>query len=191
MNRICVFCGSSSGGGPEFAQTAAEMGHILADRDIGLVYGGANIGTMGALADATLDAGGSVIGVMPEALIEEQAHTGLSELHTISHEYQHDAMHARKVRMVELSDGFIALPGGLGTVEEFFEILFWAQLGIHQHPCGLLNSFDYYRGVIDFLDHAVSRQFFSKEHRTRVIVENTPETLLDRFEAYKKNQRGK
>lgn len=183
MNKICVFCGSSLGNGPEFVQTAKEMGRVLADRGIGLVYGGASIGTMGALADATLDAGGSVIGVMPEMLVDEQAHTGLSELHTISHKYPNDAMHARKKQMIELSDGFVALPGGLGTVEEFFEILFWKQLGVHQHPCGLLNSFDYYRGMIDFLDNTVSQQFLATQHRTRIVVENDPETLLDQLEA--------
>jgi uncharacterized protein (TIGR00730 family) len=191
MTKICVFCGSSSGNGPEFVQTAKEMGRALADRDIDLVYGGASIGTMGALADSTLDAGGSVIGVMPEILVDEQAHTGLSELHTISHKYQHDAMHARKKQMVELSDGFVALPGGLGTVEEFFEILFWGQLGIHQHPCGLLNSFDYYQGVIDFLDNTVSQQFLSTQHRTRVVVENDPETLLNQLEAHDGTQERK
>lgn len=188
MNRVCVFCGSNSGNGSEFVQTAEEMGRLLADRGIGLVYGGANIGTMGALADATLDAGGSVIGVIPETLVEEQAHTGLSELHVISHEYHHDAMHARKDRMVELSDGFIALPGGLGTAEEFFEILAWAQFGIHRNPCGLLNLSDYYRGVIDFLDHAVSQQFLDEQHHARVVVEDDPKTMLDRLEAYDRTQ---
>jgi uncharacterized protein (TIGR00730 family) len=179
MKRICVFCGSSPGAGPEYVEAARRLGRILASKGIGLVYGGAKVGTMGQLASAALEAGGEVIGVIPEQLVmKEVAFTELENLYVVG------TMHERKARMVELSDGFIALPGGLGTFEEFFEALTWAQLGIHHKPCGLLNVCGYYDKLIAFLDHAVGQQFVKAEYRTMVLVDKDPEKLLEKFAAY-------
>jgi uncharacterized protein (TIGR00730 family) len=179
MKRICVFCGSSPGGNPEYLQAARALGHTLARKQVGLVYGGARVGTMGKVAESVLEMGGEVIGVIPQALVEREiAFTGLADLRVVS------SMHERKALMAELSDGFIALPGGLGTLEEFFEVLTWAQLGIHPKPCGVLNVRHYYERLIDFLDHMVAEKFVEMEHRTMILVEEEPERLLERFETY-------
>ncbi len=153
---------------------------MLAGKDIGLVYGGASVGVMGEIAKAVLEAGGKVTGVIPKKLAEKEiAFTELSDLRIV------DSMHERKALMVELSDGFITLPGGLGTIEEFFEVLTWSQLGIHQKPCGLLNVGQYYNKLISFLDEAVSQQFIELEHRSMVLIDENPEALLKKFEAYR------
>jgi uncharacterized protein (TIGR00730 family) len=179
MKRICVFCGSSPGARPEYVAAARRLGRTLASKGIGLVYGGAKVGTMGQLAKAALEAGGEVIGVIPERLVaKEVAFTELADLQIVG------SMHERKARMVELSDGFIALPGGLGTFEEFFEALTWAQLGLHHKPCGLLNVCSYYDKLIAFLDHAVAQQFVKLEYRAMVLVDEDPTTLLEKFASY-------
>jgi uncharacterized protein (TIGR00730 family) len=149
------------------------------ERGMGLVYGGAGIGIMGAIANAMLACGGEVIGVIPWSLLQrEEGHMGLTELHIV------DTMHERKALMAELADGFVALPGGIGTLEEFFEIWAWAQLGIHAKPCGLLNESDYFSLLLRFLDHAVEEQFVSENHRAMVIIESDPEVLLQRLASY-------
>jgi uncharacterized protein (TIGR00730 family) len=186
MKRICVFCGSSPGVRPEYVQAAKELGELLARKKIGLVYGGARVGMMGALATAAVGTGGDVIGVMPGSLVrKEVAYTGLKDLRIV------ETMHERKALMGELSDGFIALPGGLGTIEEFFEVLTWAQLSMHKKPCGLLNVNGYFDPLIGFMDHAVTQEFISPVSRSLVIVENTPEKLLRKFEHYEAPQSDK
>ncbi|MFB6171396.1 MAG: TIGR00730 family Rossman fold protein [Haloarculaceae archaeon] len=178
VNRICVYCGSNVGADPAYAAAARELGRVLASRDIGVVYGGASVGLMGALADAALAGGGEVIGVIPEALDErEVAHRGV-DLRVVG------SMHERKETFVDLADGFVALPGGLGTLEELFEILTWAQLGIHRDPCGLLDVAGYYEGIVDFLDHAVEEGFVHPDHRDLLYVAEDPETLLAAFADY-------
>jgi len=180
MNRICVYCGSSPGLLPDYRQAATVLGNTLAERGIGLVYGGASIGVMGAVADGVLEKGGSVIGVIPYALAtREVSHAGLDELFVV------DSMHERKAKMAELSDGFIALPGGWGTLEELFEMLTWAQLGFHEKPCGLLNIGRYYDHLYAFLEHAIDQRFVQEEYRPMMMMENTAEALLDRFERYR------
>ena len=180
MKRLCVFCGSNNARHPMYAEAAKDLAHALVTRKIDLVYGGAHVGVMGVLADAALAAGGHVIGVIPQALVDwEVAHTGLSDLRVVA------SMHERKLAMAELSDGFIALPGGLDTLEELFEILTWAQLGLHRKPCGLLNILGYYRLLIDFLDHAVAEQLLNPAYRALLLVEERPERLLDRFEGHR------
>ncbi len=180
MKRICVFCGSNPGARPEYGIAAQQLGQALAERDIALVYGGASVGTMGMLADAMQEAGGHVIGVIPRALLDEEiANTRLSDLRVV------ESMHERKAQMAELSDAFIALPGGLGTFEEFFEVVTWAQLGLHHKPCGLLNVCRYYDGLMRFLDHAVTERLLRAEHRNLVLVDDSPQNLLSRFETYR------
>ncbi len=179
MKRVCVFCGSSPRARPEYLQAAIELGQVLTQKNIGLVYGGAKVGMMGRIAQSMLDKGGEVIGVIPKDLVErEVAFTGLADLRVVG------SMHERKALMAELSDGFIALPGGLGTIEEFFEVVTWAQLGIHLKPCGLLNVQGYYNQLMGFLDHTVSEQFVDSEHRSMILVDESPERLLQRFETY-------
>ena len=174
--KICVFTGSRHGAMPAYADAAKQLARDLVERGFGLVYGGGNVGLMNIIADAVLEHGGHVTGVIPNALVsKEVAHRGLSELRVVN------SMHERKALMAELSDGFIALPGGIGTMEEFFEVLSWAQLGIHNKPCGLLNVSGYYDPLIEFLDHAVSQDFVKPKHRALLIVEHEPMTLLDRF----------
>ena len=164
MKQVCVFCGSSSGARPEYIRAARHLGRVLACRNLGLVYGGASVGIMGEIANAVLEEGGEVTGVIPRMLMEKEvAHTGVSDLRIVG------SMHERKALMAELADGFIALPGGLGTFEEFFEVLTWEQLGMHQKPCGLLNVGQYYSKLVDFLDYAVFQQFIKAEHRSGVI----------------------
>jgi len=173
---LCVFCGSQTGRQPAYLEAARELGRVLVARGFGLVFGGGRIGLMGALADAVLAAGGQVTGVIPEALVRrEVAHRGLSELLVV------DSMHERKQLMAERSDGFIALPGGLGTFEEFLEVLTWAQLGIHSKPCGLLDVEGYFGPLLRQLDHGVAEGFIRDVHRGLFVVERSPEALLDRF----------
>ena len=178
--RLCIFCGSSPGARPDYAAVTAELAQLLAQRSIGVVYGGASVGLMGLLADSALAAGGEVVGVIPQALERKEiAHPGLSELHVVG------SMHERKALMAELSDGSVALPGGSGTLEELFEVLTWSQLGLHRKPCALLNVAGYYDGLATFLDHAVSERFLRPEHRAMLLCEDTPAAVLDavsRFE---------
>jgi uncharacterized protein (TIGR00730 family) len=177
--NICVFTGSRAGARSEYAHAARRLGRLLVERGYGLVYGGGNVGLMSEIADAVLDQGGQVIGVIPELLVgKELAHRGLTELRIVK------SMHERKAVMAELSDGFMGLPGGIGTMEEFFEVLSWAQLDLHDKPCGLLNVGGYYRHIIQFLDHAVEEGFLKPEHRSMLIVEPEAEKLLDRFETF-------
>ena len=186
MQRICVFCGSSPGAKPDYIQTARLLGSTLAQRNITLVYGGASVGLMGQLARACLDAGGRVIGVIPKALVGmEVAYTQLTQLEVVG------SMHERKARMAELADGFIALPGGLGTLEEFFEVLTWAQLGMHQKPCGLLNIDHYYDPLVAFLDRAVEQQFIEQAHREMIQLDESVDGLLSKFELYQPPQSNK
>jgi uncharacterized protein (TIGR00730 family) len=179
MSRICVYCGSSPGRLPDYRDAARALGHELAARGLGLVYGGAGIGVMGAVADAILEKGGQAIGVIPYALAtREVAHSGLDELFVV------DSMHERKAKMAELSDGFIALPGGWGTIEEIFEMLTWAQLGFHKKPCGLLNISGYYDHLYTFLEHAIDQRFVREEYRPMIMMEQTAGGLLDRYQQY-------
>lgn len=179
MKRICVFAGSSAGSQREYLAVAGALGRVLAERQIGLVYGGARVGLMGAVADAVLDGGGQVIGVIPQALVEKEvAHDGLTELRVVT------TMHERKALMAELSDGFIALPGGWGTLDEFFEILTWAQLGLHRKPCGLLNVQGYYDALLSFLEHSTVEGFVRREYRAMISVSESPATLLDVLHEY-------
>jgi uncharacterized protein (TIGR00730 family) len=179
MRRICVFCGSSPGRSPAYAQAAVELGHTLVAQGLGLVYGGASVGLMGKLADTVLQAGGEVIGVIPDTLIRyEVAHRGLPDLRVVR------SMAERKTMMAELSDGFISLPGGTGTLDELTEMLTWSQLGEHDKPSGLLDVDGFYSSLIAFLDHAVEERFLRPEHRAMLIVETSANALLDRFESY-------
>lgn len=179
IRRLCVFCGSSPGSRPEYVDAARAMGEFLAQQGISLVYGGGRVGLMGAVANATLQAGGDVIGVIPDALVaKEVAHQGLSDLRIVS------TMHERKALMAELADGFVALPGGCGTFEEFFEVLTWAQLGIHEKPCGLLNVQGYYDPLLALLETGVASRFIRDEHREMVLVAHSPEELHAKMLAY-------
>jgi uncharacterized protein (TIGR00730 family) len=180
MHRICVYCGSSPGRNPRYREAAAGLGRNLSDRGLGLVYGGAGVGVMGAIADAVLACGGEAIGIIPESLaVKEVAHQGLTRQLVVR------SMHERKALMAEMSDGFVALPGGWGTIEEIFEVLTWAQLGFHDKPCGLLNVGGYYDGLFGFLEHAIEEQFVKPAHRQMLIMESDASRLLDRFEAYR------
>lgn len=186
MKRICVFCGSNRGAKPEYIRAAVQLGHLLAEKNIGLVYGAGNVGMMNELAQAVLEKKGQVIGVIPETLVKKKVvHTGLSDLRIT------ETMHERKAKMAELSDAFIALPGGLGTFEEFFEVLTHAQLGFHEKPCGLLNICGYYDRLIAFLNHAVCQQFIKKEHFSMMITDHDPSALLEKFESWKAPKIGK
>jgi uncharacterized protein (TIGR00730 family) len=179
MKRVCVFCGSSIGTNPAYLDAARRTGRTLARRGIGVVYGGGGVGLMAAVADAALEAGGEVVGVIPRALqLRELAHDGLTALHVVG------SMHERKAKMAELAEGFVALPGGMGTLEEFAEILTWAQLGLHVRPCGLLDVAGYYRPLVAFFDHAEAEGFLRPEHRALVLVADDPDALVDRFLAW-------
>lgn len=179
MKYICVFCGSSMGNHPAYKLAAQAMGETLARRGLSLVYGGGNVGLMGVVADAVLAADGEVIGVIPEFLVnQEVAHSGLTKLHVV------DSMHNRKAMMADLSDGFIALPGGYGTLEEFCEILSWAQLGLHQKPQGLLNVESYYAPLLSLFDHMATEQFLKPAFRSLVLEASEPENLLDKMANY-------
>jgi uncharacterized protein (TIGR00730 family) len=180
MKNICVYCGSNPGRLPEFRAAARLLGYEMASRGLGLVYGGASIGVMGAVADAVLERGGQAIGVIPYSLAtKEVSHDGLDELIVV------DSMHERKARMAELSDGFIALPGGWGTIEEIFEMLTWAQLGFHEKPCGLLNVASYYDPLFAFLENAIEQQFVKEAYRPMIMMDEAPAALLDRFDEYR------
>jgi uncharacterized protein (TIGR00730 family) len=179
MKRICVFAGSNSGSQADYLNAAQQLGRALVQRHKGLVYGGARVGLMGGLADAVIAAGGHVTGVIPEALVaKEVAHNGLSELRVVA------SMHARKALMVDLADGFIALPGGWGTLEEFFEVLTWGQLGLHQKPCGLLNVQGFFDDLLSFIDHGIRERFVRRENRSMVLVSRSAAELLDLFDEY-------
>ena len=179
MKSICVFLGANPGNDPKYAQAARNMGQELAQRGITTVYGGSRTGLMGTLAQSALDAGGKVIGVIPESLYKiEIAHTELTELHVA------DSMHERKALMAEISDGFVAMPGGVGTMDEIFEIFTWAQLGFHSKPCGLLNVDGYYNKLLTFLDNVVEEGFLKDMHREKLITAETPDTLIEAFSNY-------
>ena len=177
--RICVFCGSSLGFQSGYRKAAEQFGALLADEGIGLVYGGASVGLMGAAADAALERGGEVIGVIPRSIAEHEiAHSGLSALHVVG------SMHERKALMAELSDAFVALPGGIGTLEELFEVWTWAQLGLHMKPCGLLNVMGFYDGLSAFLARVVDEGFLRAQHREMLMVAEEPHTLLAAIRGY-------
>jgi uncharacterized protein (TIGR00730 family) len=173
VQSVCVFCGSSPGLDPAFAASAAEVGRLLAGSGRALVYGGGHVGLMGIVADAALGAGGRVIGVIPQSLMDrEVGHLGLTELHIVG------SMHERKARMAELSEGFLALPGGIGTLEEFFETWTWAQLGLHAKAFGLLDVAGFYGSLLTFLDQLVEQRFVRAEHRSMLLVGREPGPLL-------------
>jgi uncharacterized protein (TIGR00730 family) len=179
MKAVCVFCGSSAGRDPSFRLTATAAGSAIARAGLSVVYGGGKVGLMGAVADGALAAGGRVIGVMPRSLVErETAHAGLSELHIV------ETMHERKTRMADLADGFIALPGGAGTLDEFFEQWTWAQLGIHSKPCGLLNAKDYFGPLISMIERIVNEGFMAESYLKMLVIEAGIEPMLRRFSAY-------
>jgi uncharacterized protein (TIGR00730 family) len=179
VRRVGVFCGSSPGARPAYAEATAQLARVLVAEGLGLVYGGANVGLMGTLADTVLAEEGEVIGVIPRALVEKEiAHNGLSDLRVVG------SMHERKALMADLSDAFVALPGGLGTLEELLEIYTWAQLGLHQKACALLDVEGYYAGVAAFLSHAVEERFLREEHRAMLIVEREPRTLIESLDSF-------
>ncbi len=178
LKRICVYCGSSSGARSEYIEYATKLGKLLAEKDIELVYGGAEVGLMGAVASSVMNNGGKVIGIIPESFADKVGKNNLTEFHVVP------SMHERKKMMFDLSDGFIALPGGFGTLEEVFEILTWAQLGFHAKPCGVVNVCGFYEKLFDFLDHAVEQSFIKKNHRETLLVSDDLNDLLDQFERY-------
>ncbi|MFD2673394.1 LOG family protein [Marinicrinis sediminis] len=179
MKSIAVFCGSSKGASDRYMTYAKKLGHELVKRDLTLIYGGASVGTMGAIADAVLEAGGRAVGVIPAFLDQREiAHKQLTELFVV------DSMHARKMKMAELADGFIALPGGPGTMEEFFEIYTWAQLGLHHKPCGLLNVNGYYDPLIALFERMKQEQFLHEKYDGITLVDQEPAGLLDQFNTY-------
>jgi uncharacterized protein (TIGR00730 family) len=179
MQRICVFCGSKTGDDPRYAELAAELGRLMTKRGIGLVFGGGSVGLMGVVADAVLDAGGEVIGVIPERLATiELLHPRVSDMRVV------DGMHARKALMAELADGFIALPGGLGTFEELFEVVTWSQLGFHRKNVGLLDVAGFFDPLVRMIDHAIQEGFIQPAHRDLIVVEERPDALLDRLETH-------
>ena len=178
MQHVCVYCGSNRGARPEYAAAATRLGRLLGERGIGLVYGGGNVGLMGVLADAALAAGAAVTGVIPQTLVDrEVAHQGLTEQRIVG------SMHERKALMAELGDAFIALPGGLGTLDELFEIWTWSQLGFHAKPCGLLDVAGYFQPLVAFLDRAVAEGFVRRPHRETLCLESDPERLLAMLDA--------
>ena len=180
MKTVCVYCGSSAGRRPEYSAAARRLGEELVSRGLDLVYGGSSVGIMKVVADAVLERGGRVTGVIPEALVRKEiAHRGLTELHVTS------SMHERKMKMAELSDAFVALPGGIGTLEELFEAWTWGQLGLHAKPCGLLNVAGYWDGLTVFLDHSVAEGFVKEANRAMLVVSGDPKELLDRFESWR------
>ena len=179
LKRICVFAGSSAGARPEYRAAAEELGRTLAKRQVNVVFGGGQVGLMGALADAVLAGHGHVIGVIPEKLVaREIAHTGLSDLRIVS------SMHERKAMMADLADAFVALPGGWGTLEEFFEVLTWAQLGLHQKPCVLLNVAGYFDGLLSFLEHSINERFVRRENGALVLVATSVDGMLEQLDRY-------
>jgi uncharacterized protein (TIGR00730 family) len=180
VRRLCVFTGSSPGAHPDYADAARALGGELAAEGIGLVYGGASVGLMGVVADAALEAGADVVGVIPQALVDREiAHPGVSDLRVVG------SMHERKALMAELADGFVALPGGMGTLEELFEVYTWTQLGLHSKPLGLLDVRGYYARLAAFLDHAVQERFLTPEHRQMLVVEERAGALIDAFRRWR------
>ncbi len=174
-----MFCGASPGARPEYAAAAEELARLLADEGIGVVYGGGGVGLMGRLADATLEAGGEITGVIPRALVDKEiGHRDVTDMRVV------ESMHERKALMAELADAFVALPGGLGTLEELFEVYTWSQLGLHRKACALLDVEGYYAGIAAFLDHAVGERFLRREHRELLIVEREPAALLERLRRF-------
>lgn len=179
LRRVCIFCGSSFGANPEYQNAAESFARLLATNGIGVVYGGASVGLMGAVADAALAAGGEVIGVLPHSMMaREIGHNGLTELHLV------DTLHERKAMMAELSDAFVALPGGLGTFEEIFEVASWAQIGLHKKPCAFLNTNGFYDGLLTFLETSVAEGFVRPESQALLLAESDPMLLLRRLQAY-------
>lgn len=179
MKAVCVFCGSREGSRPAYAEAARRTGREIARRGLGLVYGGGRVGLMGTVANAALEEGGEVVGVITEALISKEiAHAGLTKLHVVG------SMHERKMLMADLSDGFVTLPGGYGTLEEFFEVLSWAQLSIHEKPCGLLDVNGFWDPLSTLFDHAVTEGFVNPNHRSLALTEGDPSVLLERMERY-------
>ena len=184
--RIAIYCGANGGFDPLYRNAAADLASFLAREGIGLVYGGGNVGLMGTIADAALAAGGEVIGVIPQSLMEKElGHGGVSELHVVR------SMHERKQMMVDLSDGFIALPGGFGTLDELFETLTWLQLSFHGKPVGLLNVNGFFDGLLLFLDHMTSQGFLKPEHRDCVLVSSDPAELLAQMRRFRAPDLGK
>lgn len=183
MKSICVFCGSSVGVRPEYAEAARQVGALLAERGLGLVYGGGRVGLMGVVADAVLEHGGRVAGIIPEFLFKKEIeHKDVNDLRVVG------SMHERKALMADLADGFMALPGGWGTLDEFCEILTWAQLGLHTKPCGLLNVAGYYDSFLQFFDTATAEGFIQPQYRALVLADTDPARLLDRMAAYQPPQ---
>lgn len=179
MHSLCVFCGSNSGARPEYAHAARDLGDLLARRGISLVYGGGRVGLMGTIADAALAAGGRVIGVIPDFLMaKELGHPGLTELHVVG------SMHERKRLLCDLSDAFAALPGGMGTMDELCEILTWAQLGLHPHPVGLLNTRGYFDHLVALFDHMVGDGFLHQKHRRLLVTATDPAALVESIESH-------
>jgi uncharacterized protein (TIGR00730 family) len=179
IKRILVFCGSSPGARAEYAESAVGLGRLLAQRGLGLVYGGASVGLMGAVADGALAAGGEVVGVIPRQLVQREiAHTGLTDLREVT------TMHERKALMAELSDAVIALPGGTGTLDELFELFTWSQLGLHRMPIGLLDVAGYWQPLLAMLDHMVTERLLRAEHRATLLVSADASTLLDQLAGY-------
>lgn len=179
MERICVFCGASPGARVEYAQATTELARLLAADGIGVVYGGGGVGLMGVLADAVLAEGGEIIGVIPRALVDREiAHRDVSDMRVVG------SMHERKALMAELADAFIALPGGIGTLEELFEVYTWAQLGLHRKPCALLSVEGYYDGIAGFLAQAVEERFLRQETRDLLMVEREPAALIERLKSF-------
>ena len=186
MKSICVFCGSSPGASPEYGAMAGRLGALLAERGFDLVYGGGNVGLMGILANAALGKGGRVLGVIPRALVEKElSHTELTEQHVVA------SMHERKQRMADLADGFIALPGGWGTLDELCEMMTWAQLGIHLKPVGLLNVAGFFDGFLMQLEHAEHERLIKPEHRHMLLVDTEPVSLIERMRSYQSPRAGK
>jgi uncharacterized protein (TIGR00730 family) len=179
LRRICVYCGSNPGRDARYGEAAEAVGRDLASRGIGVVYGGGDVGLMGTVADAAMRAGGEVVGVIPKALVDREiGHRGLTELHVVG------SMHERKLLMADLADAFVALPGGVGTLEELIEVFTWTQLGLHRKPCAVLDVGGYYQHLIAFLDHAVSEGFLTPEHRGTLLEVGEPEDLVPAFEAW-------
>ena len=179
VERICVFCGASPGARPEYRAATAELARLLVAEGIGVVYGGGGVGLMGALADAVLAEGGEITGVIPRSLVDREiAHRDVSDMRVVG------SMHERKALMADLADAFVALPGGIGTLEELFEVYTWAQLGLHQKPCALLNVEGYYDDIADFLRHAVAERFLREETRELLMVESDPATLIERLHSF-------
>lgn len=180
MDTVCVFCGSSPGARPAYTEATEELARLLAAEGIGVVYGGGGVGLMGKLADAVLAHGGEITGVIPRALVDREIeHRQVEDMRVV------DSMHERKALMAELADAFVALPGGIGTLEELVEVFTWSQLGLHRKPCGLLNVEGYYQRLADFLDHAVQERFLLEQHRATLMAESDPGALLERLRAYR------